>query len=201
MIFKRFLDIFISFFGLVLILPIFIIISFLIKFDSKGPVFFRQNRVGKDLKLFKIWKFRTMYSDSDPYGDSPNSDLDIRITSVGKIFREFSIDELPQLINVFVVFMSLIGPRPIYQKLAERLNDKQKQRFISKPGITGLAQIKGRTNLTWKERIEFDCYYVNNWSMLNDIKIFFRTLTLLIFKKNIYEVKISKEEHGLDDKK
>lgn len=201
MIFKRFLDIFISFFGLVLILPIFIIISFLIKFDSKGPVFFRQNRVGKDLKLFKIWKFRTMYSDSDPYGDSPNSDLDIRITSVGKIFREFSIDELPQLINVFVGDMSLIGPRPIYQKLAERLNDKQKQRFISKPGITGLAQIKGRTNLTWKERIEFDCYYVNNWSMLNDIKIFFRTLTLLIFKKNIYEVKISKEEHGLDDKK
>jgi lipopolysaccharide/colanic/teichoic acid biosynthesis glycosyltransferase len=201
MIFKRFFDIFISFFGLFVISPVFIIIFFLIKFDSKGSVFFRQDRVGENLKLFKIWKFRTMYSDSDPYGDSPNSEKDIRITRMGKILREYSIDELPQLINVFLGDMSLIGPRPIYQKVADRLSDEQKQRFFTKPGITGLAQVKGRANLTWKERIEFDCFYVNNWSLLFDLKIFFMTLNLLIFKKNVYEISVSHKDHGLENEK
>jgi len=198
---KRLFDFILSIFVLLILMPFNILISFLIKHNSTGPVFFCQDRVGQDGKLFTMWKFRTMYSDTNPTADSPNSDSDIRITRIGKLLREYSFDEIPQLINILKGEMSLIGPRPIYLKLANRLSKEQKKRFSMKPGITGLAQIRGRTNLTWKERIEIDCYYVNNWSMILDVVIFFKTIIIMFFKKNIYEIDVSMEEHGIYNNK
>tara|TARA_B100001758_G_scaffold244495_1_gene255934 strand:+ start:646 stop:1257 length:612 start_codon:yes stop_codon:yes gene_type:complete len=197
MIIKRSFDIFVSFLSIILLFPILILISLAIKIDSRGSIFFRQDRVGKDMKIFRIWKFRTMKVNSDPYGDSPNSDSDKRITSFGRLLREYSLDELPQLFNVLTGSMSLVGPRPIYNSLAQKLDKNQKKRFIVKPGITGLAQVKGRTNLTWDQRIEYDCSYVENCSLFNDIIILFKTISVLFISKNIYEIEASLEEHGI----
>tara|TARA_Y100000996_G_C22537793_1_gene648903 strand:- start:1503 stop:2114 length:612 start_codon:yes stop_codon:yes gene_type:complete len=197
MIIKRSFDIFVSFLSIILLFPILILISLAIKIDSRGSIFFRQDRVGKDMKIFRIWKFRTMKVNSDPYGDSPNSDSDKRITSFGRLLREYSLDELPQLFNVLTGSMSLVGPRPIYNSLAQKLDKNQKKRFIVKPGITGLAQVKGRTNLTWDQRIEYDCRYVENCSLFNDIIILFKTISVLFISKNIYEIEASLEEHGI----
>ena len=197
MIIKRSFDIFVSFLSIILLFPILILISLAIKIDSRGSIFFRQDRVGKDMKIFRIWKFRTMKVNSDPYGDSPNSDSDKRITSFGRLLREYSLDELPQLFNVLTGSMSLVGPRPIYNSLAQKLDKNQKKRFIVKPGITGLAQVKGRTNLTWDQRIEYDCSYVENYSLFNDIIILFKTISVLFISKNIYEIEASLEEHGI----
>ncbi len=200
MIIKRVFDIIVSFLGLIILSPILILIIFLIKINSSGPVFFRQERAGKNKTIFNIWKFRTMYSNTDPYGDSPNFDTDMRITTVGRFLREYSLDEIPQLLNVLKGNMSLVGPRPIYLELADKLNTDQAKRFIMQPGITGLAQIQGRTKLTWKQRIEFDCFYVENWSFIKDIIILFRTIYVLLFKKNIYEIEASLDQHGIGEK-
>ena len=202
MIIKRLIDIVISVLALLIFSPVLILISFLIKIDSTGPVFFCQDRVGQGCKLFTLWKFRTMYSDTNPKADSPNSDSDVRITRIGKFLREYSLDEIPQLINVLTGEMSLIGPRPIYLKLASLLNKEQNKRFKVKPGITGLAQINGRADSTWTERINFDSYYIDNYSLKLDIVIFFKSIFIIFFNKNIYEVNASLEEHGIsnDDK-
>src|SRR6056297_2014980 len=154
-----------------LLLPFFLLIVILIKISSKGPAIFTQERAGKGGKPFIFYKFRTMKTDADPYGPSPHSGTDPRLTKIGRFLRETSLDELPQLINVIKGNMSLIGPRPLYISQMHEWNERQKKRLNVKPGITGLAQISGRAELTIEEKLELDVKYVENFGFLEDIRI------------------------------
>lgn len=182
---KRFLDFVFSLFLLFFLFPLFIIVSIAIKLDSKGPVIFKQYRLGKNGKKFKMYKFRSMVVDSEkknlPLTTMPN---DSRITNFGKLLRITSIDELPQLINVLKGDMSLIGPRPIRVPKYEDFSDEQKRRFEVKPGITGLAQINGRKSLDLDKKCEYDIQYVDSICFRLDLKIFFSTF--LVLTKNNY---------------
>jgi lipopolysaccharide/colanic/teichoic acid biosynthesis glycosyltransferase len=190
LIVKKTFDILISIILLILLSPLLLFISILIKLDSKGSVLFIQERLGKDGKVFKIYKFRTMCENAINIGSGIYTDEDdSRITKVGAILRKTSFDELPQLINVLKGEMSLIGPRPPvtdHPYKYEDYNDIQKIRFSFLPGITGYAQINGRANISWNERIKLDVKYVKNYSLLLDIKILFLTIYKVIKKENVY---------------
>ena len=187
-ILKRVIDILLSLIGLVLLAVPFAIIALVIKLDSKGSVFFRQERVGKDGRSFKVWKFRTMVVGAVRKGLGYNvAKDDSRITRVGALLRNWGLDELPQLINVLVGNMSLVGPRPTLRYQVEHYDDFQRRRLQVKPGITSLAVVSGRNALSWKERIELDVWYVEHWSLWLDIKILFRTLwTVLVTHEGLY---------------
>jgi len=188
LILKRFIDILLSLIGLVLLTVPFAIIAVAIKLDSKGSVFFRQERVGKDGRSLRVWKFRTMVVGAVRKGLGYNvAKDDSRITSVGSVLRNWGLDELPQLINVFVGNMSLVGPRPTLRYQVEHYDDFQRRRLQVKPGITSLAVVSGRNALSWKERIELDVWYVEHWSLWLDIKILFKTLwTVLVTHEGLY---------------
>jgi len=178
---KRFLDIFISLSAIIILSPLFIIIILSIKIDSTGPVFFRQTRVGRKGDKFKIWKFRSMLIFEESfYSDGTEISNYNRITKVGNFLRKTSLDELPQLINILVGDMSLIGPRPTLEYQVERYNNFQLKRLEVRPGLTGLAQINGRNSLTWKEKIDYDVSYVENLSLILDLKIFLKTFVVLL---------------------
>ena len=189
---KRLLDILLSGMALIVLSPVLLIIALLIKTTSPGPVFFCQERLGKDGETFKIIKFRTMVVNAEKLGDGlfVYGDNDKRITKVGKFLRQTSLDELPQLINVFLGSMSIIGPRPpvtyFPYKGFEGYPEWAKKRFQVRPGITGLAQIKTRTTAPWDKRIEIDNEYVDHISMWQDVKIFFGTFAVVLFHKNVY---------------
>ena len=188
LILKRLIDILLSFVGLVLLAVPFAIIALAIKLDSKGSVFFRQERVGKDGRSFKVWKFRTMVVGAVQQGLGYNvAKDDLRITRIGSVLRNWGLDELPQLINVFVGEMGLVGPRPTLRYQVEHYNDFQRRRLKMKPGITSLAVVSGRNALSWKKRIELDVWYVEHWSLWLDIKILFKTLwTVLVTHEGLY---------------
>lgn len=184
--FKRIGDIFLSFIGLLLLSPFLLIISILIKIDSKGPVIFKQKRLGKNGKVFNIYKFRSMTVGAEKHGvyESKN---DSRVTRVGKIIRKLSIDELPQFVNILKGDMSIIGPRPTltyHPWKYDEYSDFQKQRFNLRPGVTGWAQVNGRKDVEWNKRIEYDVYYVNNVSLFFDIKILFKTIIKVVLMKD-----------------
>lgn len=185
---KNILDRVISLIALIILAVPFLVIALAIKLDSRGPVFFRQERVGKDGKLFKIWKFRTMVVGAENQGLGYNvAQDDPRITRVGRFLRIWGLDELPQLINVLRGEMSLVGPRPTLQYQVERYNDFQRKRLLVKPGITGWAAIHGRNLLSWEERIKLDVWYVENWSLWLDLKIMLKTLWFVLFtRKGVY---------------
>ena len=164
-----------------------------IRSDSPGPALFKQTRAGRGGKPFKLWKFRTMRTDVDPYGDSPQTGDDPRITRLGRWLRETSRDELPQLVNVLLGHMSLIGPRPLYMQQMAEWNERQRGRLLVKPGLTGLAQINGRGSLTIEEKLEWDVRYVETLSLRNDWGIFWRTIAKLWGKEGIYEVRYSRD--------
>jgi len=172
---KRFIDIILSFLGLLFLSPLFFLIALLIKVNSKGPIFFTQDRLGKNGHIFKIMKFRTMVNNAEKMGSGLSTyEGDPRITKVGKYLRKTSLDELPQLINVLNGKMSIIGPRPpvpYHPKKYSEYDVEEAKRFNVSPGITGYAQIKGRNSLTWDERIKYDVEYVENYSLLLDFKI------------------------------
>lgn len=180
------MDLFASILGIIVLSPFLIIISLAIKFTSKGPVFFKQERLGKDGETFKIIKFRTMIDKAEEVGMGiKTSANDPRITKVGNLLRKTSLDELPQLFNVVVGNMSIVGPRPpvpYHPREYKNYSEHQVQRFKVKPGITGYAQVKGRNLLTWDERIEYDIEYVNKQTILLDIKIIMLTI-IKVFKK------------------
>jgi undecaprenyl phosphate N,N'-diacetylbacillosamine 1-phosphate transferase len=176
------------------LLPLFIIIWFFIKISSPGSVIFRQQRAGKDGEPFIFYKFRTMRTDADPFGSSPKSGEDSRLTKIGKFLREYSLDELPQLFNILKGDMSIVGPRPLYMSQIAEWNDRQKKRLLVKPGITGLAQISGRGELTREEKLEFDVRYVETASLWLDLKIILMTICQIFTRKNIYEKKYSRDE-------
>lgn len=170
-----------------ILLPIIIIISIFIKLDSKGNVFFLQERVGKDKKLFKIYKFRTMVSNAVNIGLGVlTEENDPRITRVGNFLRKTSLDELPQLINIIKGDMSIIGPRPTLLYQVEQYDKVQMLRLKVRPGVTGWAQVNGRNSISWPERIRLDVWYVENWSLWLDFKILLRTFLVIFNKDGIY---------------
>lgn len=181
---KRISDVVISCLMLAVLSPIFAVVSILIKLESKGPVIFKQERIGKGGKVFEIYKFRSMCVGAEKMGTGQYSFKgDARVTEVGKVIRALSIDELPQLINIIKGDMSLIGPRPVLTYHPKPLSDysaEQKERFSVRPGVTGLAQVRGRKTLDWDKRMEYDVYYVKNLSLGLDIKIFFETAIKVI---------------------
>lgn len=195
-IIKRSLDIVISGSASIILLPIMLVISFLIKFDSKGPVFFLQERRTKNGKVFRMLKFRSMVVNAEHTGAGLfNYENDPRVTRVGRFLRDSSLDELPQLLNILLGDMAIVGPRPcVVYELGDfdTLNKRYKKRFAVKAGLTGLAQVKGRNNITWDEKVEFDNEYVDLFSRLGiliDLKIIIETVIKVFHKENIYEVK------------
>lgn len=186
---KRSFDIIVSALLIVLltVIPVFIIVPIAIKLTSKGPAIFKQIRVGKNGKPFVMYKFRTMIIEQyDANGEEIMSEA--RITKIGRILRKTSLDELPQLFNVLNGTMSVIGPRPMLDYQAPRCIGEEKLRFEMRPGLTGLAQVKGRNNIQWEERIQYDIEYVKTFTFWLDIVILFKT-AVLVLKKQGTEVK------------
>ena len=184
---KHLFDILISLTLLVVLALPFGVISLMILLKSGRPVFFLQERAGLHGKPFRVVKFRTMIRNSEGSGMGVfTEENDPRITTVGRFLRKFSIDELPQLINVLKGEMSLVGPRPTLTYQVERYSEKQRRRLLMKPGITGWAQVNGRNSLTWPERIELDVWYVENWSMKLDFLILIKTLTIFFKSDGVY---------------
>ncbi len=192
LVIKRFTDIFVSGMVLIVLSPVFLIIAMLIKMTSKGPVFFRQERLGKRGKIFKILKFRTMVVNAEHLGEGlrVSSERDPRITAIGRILRATSLDELPNLVNTFLGDMSLVGPRPpvTYHPYPGYGNYPEwaKKRFEMRPGITGLAQVMVRNSASWDDRIKIDNQYIQNFSIGLDIKVLFLTVKKVLKSENIY---------------
>lgn len=184
---KRLMDIVLSLIVLLLLLPIWIIIAILIKVTSEGPVFFLQDRPGKFQRIFRVYKFRTMKPGSDKMikGQEVMSDDD-RITPIGQFLRRSKMDEIPQVINVLKGEMSLVGPRPERIASLEDYDDEISKRLNMKPGMTGLAQVSGNIHIDLQERYRYDVYYVENFSMLLDFKIIFRTIGVVLFGEDKY---------------
>lgn len=182
--FKRFFDILISAVGLILIGWIIILVAIFLHFANKGAgAFFYQERPGKDEKIFKIIKFKTMTDECDAEGKLlPDAQ---RLTKIGKIVRSLSIDELPQLINVLKGDMSLIGPRPLRVYYLPLYSKEQHRRHEVRPGITGWAQVNGRNNISWTEKFKLDVWYVDHCTLMTDIKIIFITIKNVLMRKDI----------------
>lgn len=176
--FKPLLDFVVSLVGVIILSPIFLVIFISLFISNNGKVFFVQSRPGKNGKIFKIIKFRTMNNKKDAQGNLlPDAD---RLTYLGKIVRKTSLDEIPQLINVLKGDMSLIGPRPLLPEYLSLYNERQKKRHAVKPGITGWAQINGRNAVEWNKKFEFDVWYVENLSFILDLQILFLTLKKVV---------------------
>lgn len=185
---KRFFDILFSFFALIILSPLFLIIAVVILADSGAPVLFKQDRVGKDNKLFKIYKFRTMKYGTRDVATEQLVESEERITKSGKFLRKTSLDELPQLINILKGDMSFVGPRPLIPQEGEiRTVRAENGVFVARPGMTGLAQVNGRDELGIEEKVRFDREYVENQSILLDIKIIFKTVGVVLRHEGIKE--------------
>ena len=183
---KRAFDITVSLLAILFLIaiPVLIVIPIVIKLTSKGPAVFTQERVGKNGKIFKIYKFRTMRIPKESYDENGNPlESQKRITRVGAFLRKTSLDELMQLFNILGGSMSFVGPRPTLPYQVERYNERQKTRHNMRPGITGWAQVNGRNDLTWTEKIEYDVEYIEKFSLWFDIKIFFKTVAV-VFKQD-----------------
>ena len=185
---KRFFDVVVSLTGIIIFLPLLLFVAVLIKLESKGPVIFKQDRLGLNGKVFKIYKFRSMCVGAEQ-GGVYEKKQDARVTRVGKLIRKTSVDELPQFFNIIKGDMAIIGPRPTltyHPWPLEKYTEEQKKRFNVRPGVTGLAQVNGRKDVLWEKRIEYDVEYVNKLSFSVDLKIFFKTIVkVLTMKDNI----------------
>lgn len=185
---KRLFDILISIAGLIILSPLLIVTALAIKLESKGPVIFKQQRLGKNGKIFNIYKFRSMAVGAEK-GGVYSTKNDTRVTRVGKFIRATSIDEFPQFFNIIKGDMSIIGPRPTltyHPWKLEEYTTEQKKRFNVRPGVTGWAQINGRKDVPWDRRIEYDIEYVENLSFSFDLKIFLKTIgKVLLMKDNV----------------
>lgn len=199
---KRVIDIILSVLMLVFLFPNFIITAVIIKIDSKGPIIFKQQRVGKNGKVFTIFKFRTMVVNAEKIGTGLDSYAnDIRVTKVGKFLRNSSIDELPQLFNILIGNMSFVGPRPPVTYHPYKYEDyplSAKRRFDVKPGVTGYAQINGRNELSWDEKFKYDLFYIENKSLCFDIKIFVLTIFKVLKMEGSYDAKDNTKSENVD---
>ncbi|WP_188042930.1 sugar transferase [Changpingibacter yushuensis] len=197
---KRSFDVIASGLGIILISPLLATIALIVKLSDGGPVFFKQERVGLGGTVFKMYKFRSMHVDAEQRlielkkkypADAGNSTLfklkdDPRVTRVGKYLRRYSLDELPQLFNVLNGTMSLVGPRPPLMREVKTYDRHVYRKFIVKPGITGLWQVNGRSNLSWEDSVRFDLYYAENWTMMGDLQILFRTFKAVVGSDGAY---------------
>jgi lipopolysaccharide/colanic/teichoic acid biosynthesis glycosyltransferase len=185
---KRVVDLLASGVSLLVLAVPFGAVALAVKLDDRGPVFFRQERVGRGGRRFRVWKFRTMVVDAVSKGRGVAvAHNDERITRVGRFLRNSGIDELPQVLNVLVGEMSLVGPRPTLAYQVERYSSFQKRRLEVRPGITSLAVVSGRNALSWNERIELDVWYIDHWSLSLDLKIMLRTLwCVLVTRQGLY---------------
>uniref|UniRef100_A0A7C3MP28 Sugar transferase n=1 Tax=Dictyoglomus thermophilum TaxID=14 RepID=A0A7C3MP28_DICTH len=194
---KEIIDIVLGTIGLIVFSPLFIIIAILIKLDSEGPIFYKHLRVGRYGKPFYLWKFRTMYKEADKILDKYPElkkefekefklKKDPRITRIGKFLRKFSLDEIPQIFNILKGEMSIVGPRPVTFKELEKYGEYKDEVLRVKPGLTGLWQVSGRSNLGYARRIALDLYYIQNWSLLLDIKIILKTIPAVFLGKGAY---------------
>lgn len=182
---KRFLDILLSGLGLVLLSPVYLILAILVRIRLGKPVIFHQERPGLHEKIFRLCKFRTMTDKRDDEGKLLPDE--VRLTPFGKKLRALSLDELPELLNIFRGDMSLIGPRPLLTEYLPWYNEREKLRHTVRPGLTGLAQVSGRNFLNWDERFELDAQYVEGLSFLLDLKIFFRTIAAVFKHSDVAE--------------
>ncbi len=188
---KRIFDISASFLGLLILSPLFALLALWIKLDSPGPVFFRQKRIGRSRHPFYVLKFRTMThrdpEDIDQHAEQVvSAAADQRITGAGRFLRMTSLDELPQLFNILNGDMSLVGPRPVIPEQLEVVPHWFDDRFLVRPGITGLAQIKGRRNLSWEQQLEYDTVYARKPGLLRDLGILLQTVWVVLTAKGIY---------------
>jgi lipopolysaccharide/colanic/teichoic acid biosynthesis glycosyltransferase len=184
---SRVLDVVLAGLLLLVTAPLLALAALAIRAESRGPVFYRQLRVGRDGESFELWKLRTMVPGAESMGAGIYVlDGDPRITRVGRMLRRFSLDELPNLVNVLRGDMAIVGPRPTVQEQVDRYTDRQRRRLEVKPGITGWAQINGRTSLPWPDRIELDVWYVEHRSMRLDLRILARTARMLATGHGLY---------------
>lgn len=180
---KRLLDIVISFCGIIVLSPVYLILAILVRMKLGSPVIFRQERPGKDEKIFHLYKFRSMIDEKDEDGNLLPDE--VRLTSFGKKLRSTSLDELPELFNILKGDMSLIGPRPLLVRYLPRYNEFQRHRHDVRPGLTGLAQINGRNAITWEKKFEYDVEYVKNLSFALDAHIFLGTVRAVLKREGI----------------
>ena len=192
---KRGFDVVICLPAAIILFPLFAVLVVVIRLTSRGPAIFRQQRASRCGKPFVFYKFRTMKLDADPFGPSPKTRGDPRLTKVGRLLREYSLDELPQLYNILKGDMSVVGPRPLYLSQVPEWSERQKKRLLVRPGLTGLAQVSGRGELTREEKLELDVKYVETAGLLTDIKIILATIGLVFKRRSIYEKRYSKTEH------
>ena len=193
---KKLFDLLFSLLFLIISLPFFLIISLFIKLSSRGPIFYLQERIGKNNKTFNCIKFRTMHSEAEDilenlitnnenlrkeFEESHKLKNDPRITNIGKFLRKTSLDEIPQFLNVIKMEMSIIGPRPIVKNEIKKYGKSYNRVISINPGITGLWQVSGRNNLSYKRRVFLDCLYVKNFNFLADFKIILRTFGVILF--------------------
>lgn len=194
---KRGMDVLLSAFALICLSPVFLGTAVAIKLEDGGPVFFSQLRAGRDMRSFKIYKFRSMRVDADAQLSEMMKDNeqtghafkikdDPRITKVGRVIRRFSIDELPQLINIIRGDMSIVGPRPILAFQMEECNEYERQRLVVQPGLTCYWQIGGRANIKWEDWVELDLDYIEDMSLLTDIKIILKTIPAVFDREGAY---------------
>lgn len=180
---KRAVDFIGAFFALVLLSPVLCLLCILVRFKLGSPVLFKQKRPGKNGKIFTLYKFRTMTDERDENGELMPDE--IRLTKFGKLLRNLSLDELPEFINILKGDMSFVGPRPLLTEYLELYNERQAKRHNVRPGLTGLAQANGRNLLTWEEKFEWDVKYVENISLVLDIKILFKTVSGVLKREGI----------------
>lgn len=180
---KRLLDIVVSLCGIIVLSPVYLILGILVRVKLGSPVIFKQERPGKDEKIFLLYKFRSMTDARDENGDLLSDE--VRLTSFGKKLRSTSLDELPELVNILKGDMSLIGPRPLLVRYLPRYNEFQRHRHDVRPGLTGLAQINGRNAITWEKKFEYDVEYVQNLSFALDAHIFAGTVRAVLKREGI----------------
>lgn len=184
---KRFLDLIFSSMAIILLSPVFLITAILVKIKLGSPVIYKQQRPGLNEQIFIMYKFRSMTNDKDEFGVLlPNKE---RLTKFGKILRSSSLDELPELFNIFRGDMSIIGPRPLKIQYLPLYNDKQRHRHDVRPGLSGMAQVNGRNAITWKEKFDFDIYYIENVSLILDLKIALQTFSKVFKKEGVSKSK------------
>ena len=181
--FKRTIDFLLSLFALLILSPVLLLLMVIGVFAMKGNPFFTQARPGKNEKIFKLIKFRTMTCEKDAEGNFLPDD--VRLTKYGKLLRKTSLDELPELINIFLGHMSIVGPRPLLVQYLPLYNARQKHRHDVRPGLTGLAQVKGRNGISFEERFEYDLQYIQNLSFANDVRIIFETVKTVLKREGI----------------
>lgn len=190
---KRVLDFVLSLIAIIVLSPVYLIVAILVRTKLGSPIIFTQERPGKDEKIFKMYKFRSMTDERDENGNLLPDE--IRLTKFGKLLRSTSLDELPELFNILKGDMSIVGPRPLLVRYLPLYNEHQKHRHDVRPGFTGYAQCNGRNAISWEEKFDLDVYYTKNLTLFMDIKIIIKTIKVVLFREGISsETSVTMEE-------